>query len=345
MALKLENDMTASRRAMKDYVNAYHINEVVFTRNTTEALNIVASGISWKPDDVILVSDKEHNSNFLPWFRLQEMGVKLQVIPSGSDGRFSIDNWASAIRETKPRLIAFFLTSNLDGETSPAAEVCHLAKQHGALSCLDAAQGAAHMPLDVQEIGCDFMGVSIHKMCGPTGMGILWGKLEELRKLKPIITGGGTVIQVTYDEVKLLDPPRRFEAGLQNYAGIVGVKYAADYIKSIGLDIIHKHEVELNCHLQEQLMQMPDVKIIGPKNPEDRGGITSMTVEGCNVHDLALIMDEMSHIMLRAGFHCVHGWFNSHGIDGTLRVSTYLYNTKDEIDVFVKTLREVLREE
>ncbi len=344
MALRLESEMLASRRAMRDYVGAESVNEIVFTRNTSESLNIVASGIDWKPGDVVLVSDKEHNSNFLPWFRLQELGVKLVVVPADQDGFFSLDNWEREIKKHRPRLISFYLTSNLDGETSPAKEVSAIAKEYGALVCLDAAQGAAHVPIDVKELGCDFMGVSIHKMCGPTGMGILWGKLTELRKLRPLIAGGGTVISVTYDEVKLLEPPRKFEAGLQNYAGIVGVKPAADYIKTIGLNDIHRHEVELSAYLQSLLEKMPEVKIIGPKNPAKRGGITSMTVEGCNVHDLAMVLDDQANIMLRAGFHCVHGWFNSHGIEGTLRVSTYLYNTKQEIETFAETLESIIKE-
>lgn len=345
MAMRLEHDMLASRRAIRDYIKANHVNEIVFTRNTSESISIVSYGIDWKPGDVVLVSDKEHNSNFVPWFRLKEWGVKVVVVPSGDDGRFSVDNWARAVKESKPKLISFYHTSNLDGETSRVAEVCKLGKEAGALVCLDAAQGAAHVPLNVQEIGCDFMAISIHKMCGPTGMGALYGKLEELRKLKPLTTGGGTVFSVTYDEVKLLDPPRKFEAGLQNYAGIVGVKPAVDYIESIGLSNIHEHEIELNQHLQNLLEGIPQIKILGPKDAKDRGGITSMTVEGYNVHDLAMLLDDRVGIMLRAGFHCVHGWFNSRGIDGTLRVSTYLYNTKEEMEIFASAIKEVIAEE
>lgn len=344
MAQRIEQDMVASRRAMKDYIGANHVNEIVFTRNTTESLNMVAFGVNWKPGDVVLVSDKEHNSNFMPWFRLQEQGVKLVVVKGTKEGLFSLDNWKKAIEETKPKLVSFYLTSNLDGETSPAREVIEIARKHGTLVCLDAAQGAAHVPLNVKELDCDFMSVSVHKMCGPTGTGILYGKLEELKKLKPLITGGGTIFNVTYDEVKLLEPPRKFEAGLQNYAGLVGIRYAAEYINKIGLVNIHHHEIELNSYLQELLSKIPDVKIVGPKKAEDRGGITSMVVDGCNVHDLAIVLDDKCQVMLRAGFHCVHGWFNAHGIEGTLRVSTYLYNTKEEIEIFVKALDEAIKE-
>ena len=157
--------------------------------------------------------------------------------------------------------------------------------------------------------------------------------------------GGGTVIDVRYDKSDILDAPRRFEAGLQNYAGIVATKHSVEYIEGIGLNNIHQHEIELNRHLQKRLEEMPDVSIIGPHNPADRGGITSITVKDFNVHDLVMILDERIDVMMRAGRHCVHGWFNHTGIDGTLRVSTYLYNTIDEIDTFSDALMEVLTEE
>jgi cysteine desulfurase/selenocysteine lyase len=175
-------------------------------------------------------------------------------------------------------------------------------------------------------------------------MGVLWGRLEELRKLKQLATGGGTVTSVTYEEARFLDPPRKFEPGLQNYAGVAGIRPAVEYIETIGRQNIHEHEITLNEHLQELISKIPGLKIIGPKKACDRGGITSMTIDGFNVHDLALLFDDMAGIMMRSGFHCVHGWFNSRKIDGTLRVSTYLYNTIEEIEIFAKTLEEIVKE-
>ncbi|HOO96476.1 MAG TPA: aminotransferase class V-fold PLP-dependent enzyme [Caldisericia bacterium] len=345
MALRLNSAMIASRKAMQQYIGASHHTEVAFTKNTSESLNIVASGIDWKKGDVMLVSDKEHNSNFLPWQCLREIGVHVEVVPSNENGLFSIDNWKHAIEEHKPRLLTCYMTSNLDGETTPVAKLCDIAKKHGTLTCIDGAQGAAHQEINVQEVDCDFLALSVHKMVGPTGVGILYGKMDKLKELKPLLRGGGTVVNVTYDKTDYIDPPRRFEAGLQNYAGIVGTKYAAEYILNIGRKEIHEHEIKLSERLQEQILKLPGVSILGPQNPEDRGGITSIMVDGYNVTDLAMALDEMAGVIMRAGVHCVHGFLNSRCIKGTLRVSTYLYNTIEEIDKFSATLKEILTEE
>ncbi len=345
LAVRMGNAMLASRKAVQRYINAESSSEIVFTKNTTESINIVANGIDWKDGDALLVSGKEHNSNFLPWQSLRKRGVNVVVVEQDEDNLFSLSCWADAIKEHKPKLLTCYMTSNLDGETTPIRSLCKLARENNVISCVDGAQGAAHQHIDVQDINCDFLGLSIHKMCGPTGVGILYGKKELLTHLDQFNKGGGTVIDVSYDKSDILEAPRRFEAGLQNYAGIVATKHAVDYIEGIGLDNIHQHEIELNRYLQNRLQDLPDVSIIGPQNPEDRGGITSITVKNFNVHDLVMILDEKINVMMRAGRHCVHGWFNHTGIDGTLRVSTYLYNTKEEIDTFSGALKEVLLEE
>lgn len=345
LAIRMNNAMLASRKAMQRYINAGSSSEIVFTKNTTESLNIVANGISWKNGDVLLVSGKEHNSNFLPWQALRNRGVEVVVVEQDENNLFSLSRWKDAIKKYNPRLLTCYLTSNLDGETIPVKSLCTLARENDVISCIDGAQGAAHQPIDVLDIDCDLLALSVHKMCGPTGVGILYGKKDILDKLDQFNRGGGTVIDVRYDKSDILDAPRRFEAGLQNYAGIVATKHSVEYIEGIGLNNIHQHEIELNRHLQKRLEEMPDVSIIGPHNPADRGGITSVMVKDFNVHDLVMILDERIDVMMRAGRHCVHGWFNHTGIDGTLRVSTYLYNTIDEIDTFSDALMEVLSEE
>ncbi|MCK5744415.1 MAG: cysteine desulfurase [Caldisericia bacterium] len=345
LAYRMNTAMLDSRKAMQRFIGASSNSEIVFTKNTTEALNIVALGIDWKSGDSMLVSDKEHNSNFLAWQHLRGIGVKVVVVEPDENNLFSLENWETAIKKHKPRFLTCYMTSNLDGETAPIKELCSIAKKHDVMTCVDGAQGAAHQKIDVSDIDCDFLALSVHKMCGPTGVGILYGKKERLEELSPFIRGGGTVIDVSYENATLLEPPRIFEAGLQNYAGIIAVKHAVEYLEEIGLKNVHDHEIELSKHLQKTLVTLPDVTIIGPQKPEDRGGITSISVKDFNVHDLAMALDDMVDIMIRAGRHCVHGWFNKTRIDGTLRVSTYLYNTIDEIDTFTNALTEILAEE
>ncbi len=342
LAYRMNDAMLASRKAMQRYIGAKSHNEIVFTKNTTESINIVANGIDWKSGDVMLVSGKEHNSNFLPWQHLRSIGVKVVVVEPGDNGLFSLQKWEDAIKTHKPRFLSCVMTSNLDGETAPVKDLCKIASENGVMTCIDGAQGAAHQSFNVQEIGCNFLTLSVHKMCGPTGIGILYGKKDDLDNLNMFLRGGGTVLDVSYDHANFLDAPRKFEAGLQNYAGIISVKHAVEYLENIGLENVHKHEIELNKHLQLALEKLPDVSIIGPQKAEDRGGITSITVKDFNVHDLSMALDDMVNIMMRAGRHCVHGWFNKTGIEGTLRVSTYLYNTIEEIDVFTGALTELL---
>jgi cysteine desulfurase/selenocysteine lyase len=242
------------------------------------------------------------------------------------------------------KLVSMVHTSNLSGVTIPAKKIIEVAHEHGALVMLDGAQSAPHMSIDVRDLDVDFFAFSIHKMCGPSGIGVLYGKHDELLKLKPFITGGDTVSDTHYDSYTLLEPPQRFEAGLQNYAGVIGAGAAADYIATVGPDEIEKHEVMLNEAMTNQLADIDKLTLIGPRDPKHRRGIFSFNVKGMNPHDVAMILDEIANVMIRSGRHCVHSWFNAHGLEGSARASLYFYNTLEEVKIFTETLRQVIKD-
>jgi cysteine desulfurase/selenocysteine lyase len=232
-------------------------------------------------------------------------------------------------------------TSNLDGVSIPAKEIIDIAHKHGALVLLDGAQSVPHKEIDVRKLDVDFLAFSGHKMCGPTGTGVLYGKLALLEKLKPFIVGGGTVKNSWYDKQEWEDVPHRFEAGLQDYAGIIGLGEACKYLQSIGMKNIEQHELELNKKMTAALAN--EVKLIGPKDPALRGGIFSFNIEGMDMHEIAGILDNSANIAVRAGNHCVHSWFNAHNLKGSVRASVYFYNTLEEVELFVDEVKKILK--
>nr|MDO8133555.1 aminotransferase class V-fold PLP-dependent enzyme [Candidatus Njordarchaeum guaymaensis] len=242
------------------------------------------------------------------------------------------------------KLVSMVHTSNLDGVTVPAREITRLAHERGALVMLDGAQSAPHMKVDVCDLEADFFAFSIHKMCGPSGVGVLYGRYDELEGLKPFMTGGGTVSDTDYDSYTMFGLPERFEAGLQNYAGIIGAGAAAEYLMRIGMDEIEQHETELNAAMTEQLSEVEKVAFIGPRDPRLRGPIMSFNIEGMNPHDVAMILDEIANIMVRSGKHCVHSWFNAHGLQGSVRASLYVYNTLEEVKTFTDTVKQIVKD-
>jgi cysteine desulfurase/selenocysteine lyase len=331
------------RKKYQNFINARHPTEIIFTRNTTEGINLVGYSFGFKKGDVVITTDREHNSNLAPWHLfVDKFGIDHKVVKSNDDGTFNLENF-SELLDDRVKLISMVHTSNLDGYMIPAEEVIKLAHEKEIPVMLDAAQSAPHSILDVQKLDADFVTFSIHKMCGPTGMGILYGKYHMLEDLSPFIVGGDTVEKTTYENSLFLKPPAKFEAGLQNYAGIIGAGAAVDYLQNIGIDNICKHESELNRYLTKELENFDDVTIIGPQDPDLRGGITGFSVKGLNPHDIALILDEMANIMMRSGMHCVHSWFISKGIEGSARVAFYLYNTRSEIDIFIEKLGEIIK--
>jgi cysteine desulfurase/selenocysteine lyase len=339
--LVTENYDNARERISK-FINVKREDEIVFTRNTTEGINLVANSLGLKEGDVVITSDREHNSNLLPWQILKEKkGIEHIIIKSEEDETFDMEAFKELIDDVK--LVSMVHSSNIDGYTLPVEEIIRISHDAGALVMLDAAQSVPHNPIDVRELDVDFLAFSGHKMCGPSGTGILYGKYGLLEKMSPFIVGGDTVARTTYESYEMLEPPEKFEAGLQNYAGAMGMAAAAEYLENIGLERIHEHEKRLASQIRDQLSEMDNVKILGVRNNETTGGVVSFSVDGINHHDVAMLMDQTSNIMMRSGQHCAHSWFDGRGIEGSARVSLYFYNTEEEVETFLTQLREIVK--
>jgi len=244
---------------------------------------------------------------------------------------------------TGVKVVSVVMTSNLDGTSNDIKTIAKLAHKIGAMMVVDAAQAVPHQKMSVIDIDADFMAFSAHKMCGPSGIGAVYGKLSLLERLNPFMTGGDTVAKTTYESYEMLPVPEKFEAGLQDYAGIIGFGAAIDYLSQIGMDTIHHYEVKLNQELTQGLNKFDRVKILGPQDPKLRGGIASFVVDGADHHQVALMLDQMGQIAVRSGQNCVHSWFNSHDISGSVRASVYFYNTEEEVEKFLATFEKILR--
>ena len=338
--------MSECRKKISELFNANNSNEIIFTKNATHSLNQVAKGLSWEKGDVILTTDREHNSNLVPWLQLEEeQGVDHRVVKSNEDNTFNIEAFEDACASAgdKLKMVSLSHVGNLDGIAVPVKEAARIAKDHGAMVCVDGAQSTPHMKVDVQDLGVDFMAFSIHKMMGPSGMGGLWGRIELLENMRSIQSGGSTVETSHYDSLEWSKPPAKFEGGLGNYAGILGTSAAIDYISNIDLNAVHEHEISLNRIMTSKLKDVDGISIIGPEDPSKRGGICGLLMEKVDAHDIAILLDEAVDVMVRSGMHCVHSWFNSKGIDrGSLRASAYLYNTEEEVKLFADTLVEAV---
>jgi len=336
-----EQDYDNARKAMREYLGAKRKEEIVFTRNTTEGINLVANSIGLKKGDNVMTSDREHNSNLIPWlFREKSIGISHRYVPPMDDTTFDLERF-SEMMSTEVKLVSMVHSSNLDGYTLPVKEIGKIAHDHGALFMIDGAQAAPHKEVDVRKLGADFYAISGHKMLGPTGTGVLYGRIELLEKMEPFILGGETVEFSTYDSFKTLPPPHKFEAGLQDYAGMIGMGAAARYIMKIGRDSIAKHETGLNKLITEGVEGIRGLRILGPEEPERRGGVIPITIEGIDYHQISLMLDNNANIMIRSGQHCVHSWFTANRIKGSARASLYLYNTQEEARTFTEELKKI----
>ena len=300
-----------ARNKLGSFLNAATPNEIVFTRNATHSINQIAHGMKWNKGDVVLTSDREHNSNLVPWLQLeQEQGIDHRVVPSLSDNAFDLEAFESACAEAGDRLkmVAMSHVGNLDGVEIPIAEVTKIAHDHGALVAIDGAQSTPHMNVDVQALDIDFLSFSIHKMCGPSGMGGLWGRYELLDGLRTIQSGGQTVSSSTYTDATWAKPPARFEGGLGNFSGMMATGAAIDYLAGLDMNAVHEHEINLNRIMTDGVKDLPGLSIIGPEDPSKRGGICSILMNELPAHDVALLLDEAAGVMVRSGQHCVHSW-------------------------------------
>jgi cysteine desulfurase/selenocysteine lyase len=313
--------------------------ELVFTRNTTEAINMVARGLPWKKGDRVVTTLLEHHSNLLPWMRVRDReGIDLRILAPGADGAL---NPADFEREITPgtRLVAVTHASNVLGNLVPVREIAGICRDQGALLLVDGAQSVPHVPVDVGELGCDFLCFSGHKMLGPTGTGILWMGRPEI---EPLLLGGGAVEEVTASGYTLAPGPARYEGGTPNIAGAIGLSRAIGYLEALGMEELRRHEQALTRQMIEGLAGIEGVKVYGPGATADRIGVVSFTVKDMHPHDVAHLLDEESDIMVRSGHHCCMPLMAYLGIpDGTVRASLHCYNNADDVDRLIGTVRMI----
>ena len=338
---KATEEYEESRRIIKKFINAKSEKEIIFTKNTTESINLIAHSFPFKQGNIIINTDKEHNSNLIPWQLAIKKNDMKHAIISTKNG-FDIKQFEDILRSNKGNaFVSIVHTSNMDGSTTRAKEIIKLAHDYGAKILLDCAQSIPHKKIDVKKLDADFIAFSGHKMLGPTGTGVLYGKEESLEELSPFITGGSTVDDTTYDTVQFTKLPEKFEGGLQNYAGFIGLGEAAKYLSKY-IDDIESHENNLNKIATDALKDQ--INILGPQDYKSRGGIVSFNAKNkMDYHEIALLLDSYANIMIRSGRHCVHSWFNANKIEGSARASFYLYNTEEEVKVFADKLKEIMR--
>ena len=343
---ELSNRATAAFEAARvraaKFINAASADEIIFTRGTTEGINLVAS--SWgaknlKAGDVILLTEMEHHSNLVPWQMLaQRTGAKLAYVPvTGDEGLLDLTK-LDALLTSQVKLFAMVHISNSLGTVNPVAELCARARKLGITTLVDGAQSAGHLPVDVQNIGCDFFAFSGHKICGPTGIGVLWGRYEILDAMPPYQGGGEMILSAGYQKTEYKHAPHRFEAGTPDISGPIGLHVAMDYLDAIGRDNIWKHDQELAAYAQEKLSALNDIRIFGPKT--GRAGLVSFLLKDVHAHDVVTLADQAG-VALRGGHHCTQPLMHKLGVESTARASFYFYNTKAEVDRLVEVVREI----
>lgn len=343
---KLAEDATAayegSRERIAKFIGAGSSREIIFTRNTTESINLVA--YSWgrknlSAGDVIILTEMEHHSNLIPWYLLaEEIKIEIEFIPVTEDGRLDMAVYRKLL-ERKPKLVSFMHMSNVVGTINPAEEIIQLAHDADALALVDGAQSVPHFSVDVQALDADFYAFSSHKMLGPTGLGVLYGKEALLEAMPPFMGGGDMIKRVELGRFTVNDLPHKFEAGTPAIAEVIGLGAAVDYLSELGMDKVSAYEHELTEYAIERLEEVPGVWVFGP-DASLKGGVTAFTLEGAHPHDVSQILDR-DGVAVRAGHHCAMPLHEKFNLPATSRASFYIYNTKSEIDQFIESLYKV----
>ncbi len=336
--------MEQARLKVARFINARQGKQIIFTRNTTESINLVAyswGGANIHADDLIILTEMEHHSNLIPWQLLaQRTGARLEFIPVTDDGLLRLDVYEQLLQQ-QPKLVAFTHVSNVLGTINPARQMIVQAHAAGATVLLDAAQSVPHLPVDVQELDVDFLCFSGHKMLGPTGIGVLYGKRELLEAMPPFMGGGDMIRRVDLRTATWHDLPWKFEAGTPAIAEAIGLGVAVDYLSALGMEHVLRHEQAITRYALQQLQSVPGLTIYGPR--EERGGVISFTLSDIHPHDLASILDQEMGVAVRAGHHCAQPLMERLGLSATARASFYVYTLPEEIDVLVQGLHKALQ--
>jgi len=327
------------------FINAYSWDEVVFCNNTTDAINLVAYAWGLKnisEGEEIVITVMDHHSNMLPWRNVASIKkARVKYVDITDDGYLNYEDLLSKISE-KTRVVAFPIMSNVLGTINDVKKIVEAAHQVDAVVVADGAQSVPHMPTNVRELGIDFLAFSGHKMLGPTGIGVLWGRMDRLLEMMPFKVGGDTIKDVTLDDVVWHDLPWRFEAGTPNIAGGVGLAEAAKYLMRIGMDNVRNHEIELVKHTFKRFVELgEEIIVYGPRNPYDKGGVISFNIKDLHHHTVGRALD-LFGIATRTGMHCAHPLHYRLGLKGTVRASYYIYNTVEEVDYFIDSLSKII---
>ncbi len=333
----------AARECVRAFINAESTNEVIFTRGTTESMNLLASSFTdgfMHEGDEVIVSEMEHHSNIVPWQLMRtRKGIVVKVIPITDDGQIDIEEYKRLFTD-RTRLVSVTHVSNVLGTVNPVKEIVNIAHEHGVLCAIDGAQSAPHMKINVQDIGCDFYAFSGHKMYGPTGIGVLYGREQLLDKMPPYQGGGEMIGTVSFEQTTWADLPFKFEAGTPDYVATHGLAKAIDYMNGIGIENIETHERELTRYALERLQEIEGVRIFGPTDANKRDAVISFLVGKIHHLDMGTLLDRLG-IAVRTGHHCAEPLMHRLGIQGTVRVSFAMYNTKEEIDTLVNGIQRV----
>lgn len=332
-----------TRRKMAKFIGAPEPESIIFTRNTTESINLIAYSYAMnnlREGDEIVVSELEHHSNLVPWMMAaKKTGAVLRHIPLTDDYRYDYSRLHEVLSD-RTRIVSVAHMSNAVGTIHDLKRLGEAARSVNAVFAVDGAQGACHLPVDVQAIDCDFYSLSAHKMLGPTGVGVLYGRKKLLEKMEPFLGGGDMILTVSKDDFKPAPLPNKFEAGTPNIAGVVAFAVALEYLKQVGLENIHEHEMALTSYALEEMKKVPGIRLFGTEHMQERGGVVSFLIDGVHPHDIGSILDEEG-IAIRAGHHCCEPFMKREGLPGTARASFYLYNGPEDVDALVLGLKKV----